>query len=539
MTAASTPPPIGGADGPGGDDSARTTTAPGSEEQERSGAAPDPAAAGDGTEPCTDNRFLLWLRGLGLTRRPGWIGGVCAGISERLGIDPLIVRGIFAVVAVLGGPALLFYAAAWLLLPDEDDVLPIERLLRGRIDRVHAGIGAMVLASMLPLAQGFWSLGGAYTGASPWSPAAGRTIWTLVVIGLVIALVVWVARNSGRSARGAGPEEAPATTDDRPGSVPLFPPPRPTDVRPESPEDVAAWRARQDAWKTEREAFRAQQSASARETARQRAEEARARSRAVAAVRDERRRVRRAQNPRLRASITLVVLGAAAVIGAIVSLTATGTTAVATGFAAAALVLAAAIVLAGLVRRRAALLVAASVLALATALIAAMLPPDREILPLSGTYGLSNQRSGDYAMLSGLLDVTVVPGAGEDGAVIDVWQGAGEVSVWPLAGTTVRVEAVSASGQLRIVSADGRNATAPEDVAIVDGRSRWTQTFGDPTAEPVVVRIEQGAGTIPVHDQTTVAEPTGESSAGESTTDGSTTGTGGAGTPQTTTEDPR
>jgi phage shock protein PspC (stress-responsive transcriptional regulator) len=540
MTAASTPPPHSGTAGPGEDDPAGTTTAPGSDEQAAPGSGPAPT--GDGTEPCTDNRVLLWLRGLGLTRRPGWIGGVCSGIAERLGIDPLIVRGIFAVVAVLGGPAFLFYAAAWLLLPDEDDALPLERLLRGRIERVHAGIGAMLLASMLPLAQGFWSLGGAYTGASPWAPAAGRTVWTLVVIGLIVALVVWVARQSGHAARGAEPEEAPATTDDRPDSVPLFPPPRPTDVRPESPEDVAAWRARQEAWKNEREVFRAQQSASARETARQRSEEARARARAAAAIRDERRRVRQARNPRLRASVTLVVLGAAAVTGAIVSLTATGTTAVTAGFAAAALVLALAIVLAGLLRRRAILLVVASTIALATALVSALLPPDREILPMGSSYGLSNAVPGDYAMLAGDLQVTVAPDLGPEGAVIDVWQGAGTVTLAPREGTAVRLEASSENGDMWLVEGDGESQQwlVPESKELVDGRWQWEQTFGDPAAEPVVVRIEQGRGSVIVQE---IAAPEGDGTTGttEDGTDGTTdiTGTGDAGAPQTTTEDAR
>ncbi|KQQ18923.1 hypothetical protein ASF48_16380 [Rathayibacter sp. Leaf299] len=526
MTAQSTPPPSGGADGPG---------APGTAESGAEQPAPD--KQGPDTAPPSDNRFFLWLRGLGITRRPGWVGGVCSGIAERVGIDPLIVRGIVLVVAVLGGPALLVYAAAWLLLPDEDGALPVEQLVAGRIERVHAGIGALILASMLPLAQGFWSLGGAYTGAEAWAPAVGRTIWTLVVIGLLLALTVWVARQAVRSPRSEAPEETPGATEARPDSAPLFPPPRPTDVRPDSPEDLAEWRARQEAWRTEREAFRAQQAASARETARQRAEEARARSRAAAAVREERRRVRRAGNPRLRASVTLVVLGAAAVTGALASLTASGTTAVVVGFAAAALVLAAAIVLAGLLRRRAALLVIASVLVLPTALVAAMLPPDRELLPI-GSYGVSNYRSGDYAMLTGLLDITVVADAGEDGTVIDVWQGAGEISIWPMEGSAVRVEAVSDSGVLGVVSVMDQVRSTPEGVSVVDGRTVWTQTFGDPDAVPVVVRIEQAAGSITVHDQTTYF-PAEDSAGTESTIPPESAPTDPATitTPQTTSED--
>ncbi|MEP6480047.1 MAG: PspC domain-containing protein, partial [Rhodoglobus sp.] len=65
----------------------------------------------------TKERFFEWMRSIGIRREPGWIGGVGSGIATRLGIDPLIVRGIIVVAAILGGPAFLLYAAAWLLLP--------------------------------------------------------------------------------------------------------------------------------------------------------------------------------------------------------------------------------------------------------------------------------------------------------------------------------------------------------------------------------------------------------------------------------------
>src|SRR6185437_4808787 len=79
-------------------------------------------------------RFFGWLRSLGITRRGGWVGGVCSGVAARLGIDPIIVRGIAVVVAVLGGPAFLLYAAAWLLLPDARGDIHLERLIKGHFD---------------------------------------------------------------------------------------------------------------------------------------------------------------------------------------------------------------------------------------------------------------------------------------------------------------------------------------------------------------------------------------------------------------------
>ncbi|MDY0915069.1 PspC domain-containing protein [Rathayibacter festucae] len=515
MTAASTTPPDPAQETagdpptsdptPGAGDPGNGT--PGNGTPGAGASAPGPSAPG----PSSENRFLLWLRSLDLARRPGWVGGVCSGVADRLGIDPLIVRGVFVVVAVLGGPAFLFYAAAWLLLPDEDGVLPVEELLRGRLTRVHAGIGALVLASMLPVAQGFWSLGGAYTGAAPWAPASGRALWTVVVLVLTVLFVVWIARRAGRADRtpppygtAPAPDAYPAPTGDPASAAPLLPPQRPTEARPSTPEDLALWRERQEEWKAEREAFRAQESATARETARVRAEESRLRAAAITAARLERRRLHREANPRLRRSVTLLVLGLAAVAGAIASLTVSGSTATVVGFSVATLVLGLAIVAAGLLRRRAVLLIAVSVITVLTASTASLVPPERQLLPLLSSYGVSNATPGSYAMVAGDLQITIDPSLGDPGAVIDVWQGAGNITVMPMEGAAVRLEASTANGYywLTTAFADGDVGSDPEDVAYSRDGATWTQTFGDPDAEPVVVRIAQGRGGVTVYDRT-------------------------------------
>ncbi|MHC2187261.1 phage shock protein PspC (stress-responsive transcriptional regulator) [Rathayibacter agropyri] len=521
MTAESTTPPDGGSTETGGAREEPTGVREGtvSGGSTPSGAASEgpsstgPASGGPTSEaptsagtspPIPENRFVLWLRGLDLPRRPGWIGGVCAGIADRLGIDPLIVRGIVIVVAVLGGPALLFYAAAWLLLPDQDGALPVERLLRGSFDRIHAAIGALVLASMLPMAQGFWSLGGAYTGAIPWSPMTGRTLWSSGVLALIVAFVIWIVRRSGRSS--APP---PATVAAQP-TEPLAP----QDARPSSPEALAEWRERQAAWRAEREAFRAQQSVSAHETARARAEEAHRAAAAITAARLERRRLRRAANPRLRASLTLLAIGAAALTGALVSLTASGPTATVVGFATAALVLGAVIVLAALLKRRAVMLIAFSVVALLTATSSALLPTDRTLLPvLGGTYTFSNGTPGRYStLLASDLHVRVVPGFERNGE-LDLWIGVGVVTVEAMQGTAVRIETTSEDTALRVIDPDSGKTEAPRKVSTLDGRTMWTQTFGDPTATPFVVRITQESGSINVYGSTRASAPDGGSDA--------------------------
>ena len=52
-----------------------------------------------------------------LDRRNGKIFGVCAGIANYFGIDPLIVRAIFAIGTIVGfGSFLLIYLAIALIV---------------------------------------------------------------------------------------------------------------------------------------------------------------------------------------------------------------------------------------------------------------------------------------------------------------------------------------------------------------------------------------------------------------------------------------
>ncbi|HEY9423617.1 MAG TPA: PspC domain-containing protein, partial [Microterricola sp.] len=88
--------------------------------------------------------FFAWLRSLGLQRQPGWIGGVASGVAARIGIDPIIVRGILVVLAIFAAPVLLFYGVAWLLLPDSDGRIHLQRLLNGDPQPALAGIAIFV-----------------------------------------------------------------------------------------------------------------------------------------------------------------------------------------------------------------------------------------------------------------------------------------------------------------------------------------------------------------------------------------------------------
>ncbi|MEO6606541.1 MAG: PspC domain-containing protein [Aeromicrobium sp.] len=55
-----------------------------------------------------------------LTRNPDdkWLGGVCGGIADYLGVDANLVRLVVAVCTLLGaGTLIVAYVVAWVLMP--------------------------------------------------------------------------------------------------------------------------------------------------------------------------------------------------------------------------------------------------------------------------------------------------------------------------------------------------------------------------------------------------------------------------------------
>ena len=48
------------------------------------------------------------------------VAGVCSGIGRYLGVDPVLIRVAFAILAVLTwGTALIAYPVMWFLMPEE------------------------------------------------------------------------------------------------------------------------------------------------------------------------------------------------------------------------------------------------------------------------------------------------------------------------------------------------------------------------------------------------------------------------------------
>ena len=128
--------------------------------------------------PRGSDNFFMGLRRIDM-RRSGdsWIGGVCSGLAERLGIDPIVVRALFVVLSLGMGIGVLVYLVAWLLIPDTNESTHIERALRD-------GEAASVVLLVVALLGVFGSFG--WWGTDWWMGG----FWTVVSLAL-LALGGW------------------------------------------------------------------------------------------------------------------------------------------------------------------------------------------------------------------------------------------------------------------------------------------------------------------------------------------------------------
>ncbi|MEH0108376.1 PspC domain-containing protein [Tersicoccus sp. MR15.9] len=77
------------------------------------------------------NSFFTAIRSLGVRRGPHrMLAGVCGGIADRFGVSPWLVRLIFVLSLLLPGSGIVVYLIAWVLLPDEQGVIPLQRSLQ-------------------------------------------------------------------------------------------------------------------------------------------------------------------------------------------------------------------------------------------------------------------------------------------------------------------------------------------------------------------------------------------------------------------------
>lgn len=55
------------------------------------------------------------------SRKNQQLAGVCAGVADYLGLDPTIVRLLWVILAIAGGPGVLLYLIMWAIVPEEPE----------------------------------------------------------------------------------------------------------------------------------------------------------------------------------------------------------------------------------------------------------------------------------------------------------------------------------------------------------------------------------------------------------------------------------
>jgi len=152
--------------------------------------------------------FFDWMRGLGFVRgRDRWLAGVCGAIAARTGLDPIVIRGIAIVIAILGGPVFFLYAVGWALIPDESGRSLAEQAARQVFEPAMIVVGALLLFTFVPWMQGIWWQGPPEVWGMPgWLEVLLRTGWAIGLTAAIIVLVIYIAKRvpSPRSRTGSG-----------------------------------------------------------------------------------------------------------------------------------------------------------------------------------------------------------------------------------------------------------------------------------------------------------------------------------------------
>jgi phage shock protein C len=106
------------------------------------------------------------------------IGGVCAGLGRYLGIDPVLVRIAFVVLALAGGGGIVLYIVAWILIPEERPGEPLGSVPPSSTETLRLIAGGTLIAVGVILLLDL-SL-----------PRFGRYLWPLALVAIGVAIIV-------------------------------------------------------------------------------------------------------------------------------------------------------------------------------------------------------------------------------------------------------------------------------------------------------------------------------------------------------------
>lgn len=124
------------------------------------------------------------------------IGGVCGGLGEYFGVDPVLARLIFVVLAFGKGIGLVTYIVAWIIIPSRPSGLEQPSLVSSRASwtKYLPGLIVMGIGALLLIRDNFFWF--------DWD-----FIWPVIIITLGLVLIF---RKTGD--RPADDSERPSAT---------------------------------------------------------------------------------------------------------------------------------------------------------------------------------------------------------------------------------------------------------------------------------------------------------------------------------------
>ncbi|WP_156960205.1 PspC domain-containing protein [Amycolatopsis taiwanensis] len=173
------------------------------------------------------------------------VAGVAAGIGNRYGIDPVLVRVAFVTATIFGGAGVSLYLLSWLLFPGEyDEVSPIEALAGHHRSSMSKGFTIALIVLFFPLTSwafaGGWFSGGGVIGLAMLVTALYLLHRSRGQFNRPVAPVVEKATGAAFSMSSSAPSAERSSSWDPLGAAPLGwdlpdPAPAPTPPPPRKP----------------------------------------------------------------------------------------------------------------------------------------------------------------------------------------------------------------------------------------------------------------------------------------------------------------
>jgi len=111
------------------------------------------------------------------------IAGVCGGLGRYLGVDPVLLRIAFVILAIAGGGGILLYVLSWILIPEEREGEDLGTAPPSSVDTTRLIVGGALIAV------------GTILLLNLTIPRLGKYFWPLALIAVGVGVMVQASAN--------------------------------------------------------------------------------------------------------------------------------------------------------------------------------------------------------------------------------------------------------------------------------------------------------------------------------------------------------